>query len=36
MHIRKYGVSKSEELSLLIKNLLDEISTEVGRLKNGN
>jgi len=34
MSIRRYGVDRSEELSLLIKNLIDEISTEVGRLRN--
>jgi len=34
MHIRKYGVDRSKELSLLIKNLLNEISTEVERLRN--
>jgi hypothetical protein len=33
MHIRKYGVGKSKELSLLIENLLSEISTEVERLR---
>lgn len=34
MSIRKYGVDKSRELSLLIKNLLNEISDEIIRLKN--
>lgn len=34
MGIRKYGVDRSKELSLLIKNLLNEISTEVERLRN--
>ena len=34
MSIRKYGVDRSRELSLLIKNLLNDISTEVERLRS--
>lgn len=36
IHIRKYGVSKSSELSLLINNLITDISTEIDRLENVN
>jgi hypothetical protein len=34
MAVRKYGVHRSKELSLLIKKLLDEISNEIVRLRN--
>ena len=34
MHIRKYGIDKSSELSSLIKNLIGDISSEIERLRN--
>ena len=33
MHIRKYGIDKSSELSSLIKNLIGDISSEIERLR---
>ena len=35
MYIRKYGVDNSRELNSLIKNLIDEISSEIERLRKG-
>ncbi|MBC2839714.1 hypothetical protein [Robiginitalea sp. SC105] len=35
MSIRRYGVNRSKELSILIKGLIAEISEEVERLRNG-
>ncbi len=34
MFIRNYGIERSTELSLLIKNLINDITNEIVRLRN--